>query len=169
MMKRRTRVFTRTSAAIAATTATVAAIALVNTDTVIENSFTSALRAKHFSRAESVAASVPTGSEEFWLEGGRLAGTTPVAWARPAVVVGEKIAVTSGKRELALEVVDVREIVSATVQSPVTRIDQGNSVGLILVTCRVAGGSQETGLISMAVDPANALPWRSLGKPSHAL
>lgn len=169
MMKRRTRVFTRTSAAIAATTATVAAVALINTDNVIENSFASALRAKHVAGVRSGTTSAPAGSEEFWLEGRRLAGTTPVAWARPAVVVGEKIAVASGERELALEVVDVREIAGAAARSPVTRIDPGNGDGLILVTCRVVGGGQEAALVSMAVDPAASLPWRSLSKPSHAL
>lgn len=164
------RTVSRTAAALAATAATVAAIAFVNTDTIVENGFASALVPAAGAAVRPVVAASESGSEDYWLGNGRPAGTSPVAWTGPVATVGERISLTTADgRDVTLDVVDVRDLGREGVLDTVTRLEPGGSRSYVVVTCREAGAGSDVPLVRFIVEPNTGVPWRSLGRPAHAL
>lgn len=160
----------RASAALAVTAAAVLAVALADTDSLVEHGFAAALDgARAGAPAKSAYAGI-SGSEDFWLRGSRLPGTAPASWSKPPAIEGERVTITAGGREIVLEVVDVSPLdAAAGIESTVTRIDTGEARNrLLVVTCREAGAA-DARPIRFLVEPNAALPWRSLGAPAHTL
>ncbi len=161
----------RASAALAITAAAVVTIGLVNTDSLVERGFASALSGSTAVQATRSTQSGVSGSEDFWLRGTRLPGTAPVSWSKPAAVEGERISITANGREVVLEVIDVRPLPVAKGSEPaVTRIDTGEQpASLIVVTCREVGATADARPIRFVVEQNAALPWRAVAAPAHAL
>lgn len=161
----------RASAALAIIAAAVASIGFVNTDSLVEQGFASALSGPATTEFPRSATSGISGSEDFWLRGTRNPGTAPVSWSKPAAVEGERISITANGREVVLEVVDVRPLMGAkAVASAATRIDTGEQASsLLVVTCREVGTAADTRPIRFIVEPSAALPWRAVTAPPHAL
>ena len=114
-----------------ATTAALAASAVVSTssETVLRNSFTTALGGS-VTAGQQVAKSAPVaGSEDFWLTASRSEGSLAVT---KTVSVGDHIALTLGGQNRQLEVAAVSDYAPAT-----TEIDTRSSTGhFVLVTAR---------------------------------
>lgn len=170
----------RTSAALAITAAAVVTIGLVNTDSLVERGFASALSGPASGQVTRSAQSGVSGSEDFWLRGTRVPGTAPVSWSKPVdaehryattAVEGERISITAQGREVVLEVVDVRPLPGAGASEPTaTRIDTGEQpASLIVVTCREVGATADTRPIRFVVEQNAALPWRAIAAPAHTL
>lgn len=171
MIDRRVLTLPRASAALAVTTMAVLAVAMVNTDGLVERGFASAMSRTTAAATVRTAQDGISGSEDFWLHGTRLPNTAPASWSKPPAVEGERITIAAGGREIVLEVVDVRPLPAGQdIQPAVTRLDTGEPAAqIVIVTCREVGASADARPIRFVVEPNAALPWRALGAPARAL
>lgn len=119
------------------------AVALANTDALVERGFAIALQTPSATAAHSRPASVTApvaGSEEFWLSAVNAANSgTPgavslAAWTAP-VKLGASLTLTIAGQEHALEVIAIAELPAS-----VTHVDTSAPAGgLVMVSCREPG------------------------------